>query len=456
MTTLQALDTKLKRLNFGERFIRRNPLYYGTVQREVAALQRASLEERAAWTERRLRRILNVAARTPYGKSVGAADDLEDWPLLTKESVRGRPEFFQSGGGLLNARAETGGTTGLPLQLIRSPQSVVVEQVLQDSAISGLKIDPRTARIAVLRGDSIKDPSDETPPFWIYALGGRRLLLSANHLSARTLPSYLEVIGRFSPELLWVYPTALESLCLLVQQSGLRLRVPHVLSSSEMLTPEVWKLAQSTLSCDIADHYGQAERVAIAHAYAPQRYVFVPGYAHVELIPQKADDDSMRHYEIVGTSLWNTAMPLVRYRTGDLIRLPREYGARELKEITLGARSFEGVIGRANDILLRPDGQGVLVGIDHIARGVHNLLRLQIVQEAPARILLRVLPAPSFTDDDARHLMANARAKIPPEADLRIELATTLLRTDRGKTPFVVHDPSVKESLHKFGLHFAP
>jgi phenylacetate-coenzyme A ligase PaaK-like adenylate-forming protein len=455
MTTLQTLDSTLKRLNIGERFIRRNPLYYGTVQREIAALEKASLEERSAWSERRLRGILSVAARTPYGKSVDAPDSLEDWPLLTKESVRGRPEFFQSGGGLLNARAETGGTTGLPLQLIRSPQSVVVEQVFQDSVVIGLQIDPRNARVAVLRADSIKDPSDEKPPFWIHALGGRRLILSANHLSARTLPDYLEAMDQFGADLLWVYPTALESLCLLLQRTGVRLRVPRILSSSEVLTPEVWRLAKATLGCAIADRYGQAERVAVAHAYAPQSYVFAPGYAYVELIPQKADDDTMRHYEIVGTSLWNTAMPLVRYRTGDLIRLPREYGARELREIALGVRPFEGVIGRANDVLLRPDGEGVLIGINHIPRGVDNLLRLQVVQEAPARILLRALPAPAFTDDDARRLMANARAKIPPEADLRIELATALLRTDRGKTPFVVHDPSVRERLRRFGVQFA-
>lgn len=454
MTALHALDIRLKRLDLGERLIRRNPLYYGSAQRQFADLQAADLSERASWTQMRLRKVLNVAALTDYGRSVGGSDTLERWPLLNKESVRSNPQSFHSGRRWLRARADTGGTTGLPLRLVRSPQSVTVEQVCLDSVMRGLRTDPRNARIAVLRGDSIKDASDTNPPFWIHALGGRRLILSSNHLSSRTLPDYIAAIRGFAPDLLWVYPTALESLCLLLQRTSERLRVPRVLSSSEMLQPEVWRLAQSVLGCEIADRYGQAERVAVAHALAPHAYRFAPGYAHVELIPE-SEDDCARCYEIVGTSLWNTAMPLVRYRTGDLIRLPRDYGARELQEVALGMRSFDGVIGRAHDVLIAPDGEGVLTGIDHIQRSVEHLLRLQVVQEVPDRVLLRVLPAAEFSDADASRLMRNARLKIPASVDVRIQIVTALQRTHRGKTPFVVHGPIVREALRKNGFQVA-
>lgn len=454
MTALHALDTRLKRLNLGERLIRRNPLYYGSAQRQFAALQGADLSERASWTQMRLHKVLSVAARTDYGRSVGGSDTLERWPLLNKESVRSDPQSFHSGRRWLKARADTGGTTGLPLKLVRSPQSVTVEQVCMDSVMRGLQTDPRNARIAVLRADSIKDASDTNPPFWIYTLGGRRLVLSSNHLSSRTLPDYIAAIRGFAPDLLWVYPTALESLCLLLQRTSERLRVPRVLSSSEMLQPEVWRLAQSILGCQIADRYGQAERVAVAHAFAPYAYRFTPGYAHVELMPQ-SEDDGARCYEIVGTSLWNTAMPLVRYRTGDLIRLPRDYGARELQEVVLGMRSFDGVIGRAHDVLIAPDGEGVLTGVNHIPRSVEHLIRLQVVQETPDRVLLRVLPAPEFSAADARRLMSNARLKIPASIDVRIQIVTALQRTHRGKTPFVVHGPMVRDALRKNGFQVA-
>lgn len=452
---LSALASKLKRMDVGERLVRRNPLYYSSVQRELRELEQADDTARSAWVQARLKRILQAAAHTSYGKSIGPRRAIEDWPLLRKEAVRDRPEAFVRegswGSNLFNAHASTGGTTGVPLKLVRSPESVVAEQVYQDAALEEVGLDPRSARLAVLRGDDIKSPSDSQPPYWIHTMGGRRLLLSSNHLSATTLADFVRELRAFSPDVLWVYPTTLEALCLLLQRAESSLRIPVVMSSSEMLAPEVWPLAQRLLGTKLVDRYGQAERVACAHAFADGAYRFVPGYAHVELIEDSRDGDTT-FYEIVGTSLWNTAMPLVRYRTGDLIRLPSGFGPREIGEIVSGRRAFEGVIGRINDVLIDASGTQVLTGVNQIPRGVEHLLRLQVVQDAPQEVVLRVLPGPEFGEDDAQHLMRNARLKIPATIDVKIELATDLQRTERGKTPFVVHGPKVKEALRSIGL----
>ena len=84
---LAALATKLKRLEVGERLVRRNPLYYSVAQRELARVQRADARTRSAWMQERLRRVLSVASETAYGRSVGAPRNISDWPLLCKESV---------------------------------------------------------------------------------------------------------------------------------------------------------------------------------------------------------------------------------------------------------------------------------------------------------------------------------------------------------------------------------
>jgi phenylacetate-CoA ligase len=464
--SLSALTTKLKRLDVGERLVRRNPLYYSVVQRELAQLEHADATTRNDWMQERLRRILSAAAHTAYGRGLGAPRDIRDWPLLRKESVRNHPDAFVRGSHwgskLFNAHASTGGTTGVPLRLQRSPESVVAEQVCQDDAIAKLGIDPRNARIAVLRGDDIKSPTDTRPPYWMYALGGKRLILSSNHLSQASFPDFVQALSEFRPDVLWVYPTTLEALCLLVKQTGVHLPVPRVLSSSEMLQPQVWKLAQQLLRCTLADRYGQAERVACAHAFAPEAYRFIPGYAYVELIADSnvepisdSKEALTRCYEIVGTSLWNTAMPLVRYCTGDLVRLPRAYGARELQEIVLGLRTFEGVIGRINDVLLDALGMRVLAGINQLPRGVDHLMRLQVVQDEPHEVVLRVLPASGFSDTDAAQLLSNARLKIPDSIAIRLEIAKELRRTKSGKTPFVIHGTRVEEGLRRIGLQTA-
>jgi len=445
------LDDQLKRLELGERFVRRNPLYYGAIHRQLAQLEQAGIEQRKQWTQARLRKILQFAARTPYGKSVGGTDDIASWPLLDKSKVRDTPTAFHSGRTWFTAHASTGGTTGMPIDLIRSPEAIVAEQVCLDRMMIGLGVEPTEARTAVLRGDNIKDPTDLTPPFWRYALGGRRLLLSSNHLTEATLPHYVRELREFEPEVLWVYPSSLELLCRLLSASGETLRIPRVLSSSEVLKPGAWLLARQILGCKIADYYGQAERIAFAFGFAPTQYFFLPGYSYVELLPHSSDG-SAPAFEIVGTSLWNEAMPLVRYRTGDLLRLPWNYGDTEIEQITYGMCAFEGVIGRDQEVLYAPDRMRVLTGIDHIQREVEHIVRIQVVQEALDRVLIRVVPARGFSEADAKRLERNARNKIPRSIDVRIEVTETLERTQQGKTPFVIHRPPVREAIRQSGL----
>jgi phenylacetate-CoA ligase len=394
--------------------------------------------------------ILAAARRTRYGQGVGDARQLTDWPLLPKDRVRASPTAFHSGAWFA-ARASTGGTTGTPIELVRSPAAVVMEQVTLDRIIRVLDFDPRTARIAVLRADPVKPASDDRPPFWHYTLGGRRLILSSAHLSERTLPSFLSELRKFRPDVLWVHPTMLEVLCRLLVRSGEVLRVPGVHASSEMLAPEVWKLAREVLGCAMVENYGLAERVAFAIAASAGEYFFVPGYAAVELLPHAAEGNE-GCYEIVGTTLWNTAMPLVRYSTGDFIRTTTRCNERELEEIAYGIRPFSGVIGRSQDVLLSPNGRAVTPGVSHIAHGVEHLLRLQIVQHAADRIVLRVLAGPRFSPADSDRLLRNAEKKAPPPARIDIEIVDSLERTAGGKTPLVIHSPAVQDALRAAGV----
>ncbi|HEV8329809.1 MAG TPA: hypothetical protein VGQ22_00165 [Steroidobacteraceae bacterium] len=444
---MHAFVKKLKTLRIGDVAIRRNPVFYAAVSEQLRALERADLAARREWTRARTAEVLSFAAHSAYGQRLGRPARLEQWPLLEKWSVRTDPNAFLSGPAIFASRASTGGTTGVPLQLTRSLRSIVVEQACLDAMLERLRVDARAARIAVLRGDNVKDPSDLQPPFWISAAGGQRRVFSSNHLNAATVDAYARAIEEFRPDVLWAYPTALESLCLLLVRTGGKLAVPRVLTSSEMLAPHVWELVRTVLGSEVLDYYGQAERVAFAYAQRPDEYRFLPAYAHVELHPTAKEGDHA-FYEVIGTNLWNFAMPLPRYRTGDLLKLPASWGARELEEVTLGARTFAGVLGRDSDILISPDGVQ-LTGIDHFQREVAHIVRIQVIQEAPDEVRVLVLPADGYSERDAAQLLQNVRAKVPSSMRVDIRRVDVLERTALGKTPFVIHRPAVREMLRR-------
>jgi len=444
---MHAFVKKLKTLRIGDVAIRRNPVFYASVSDQLSALKRADLAARREWTRSRTIEALSFAARSAYGRRLGRPAALEQWPLLEKSSVRADPNAFRSGPAIFVARASTGGTTGVPLRLTRSLRSIVVEQACIDAMLECLRVDARDARIAVLRADTVKDPSDLRPPFWISVAGGQRLVLSANHLNVSTVEAYASALEEFRPDVLWAYPTALESLCLLLLRAGRKLVVPRVLTSSEMLAARVWQLAHDALGSELLDYYGQAERVAFAYAQRPEEYRFLPGYAHVELRPTATEGDSIL-YEIVGTNLWNFAMPLPRYRTGDLVKLPASWGAGELEQVTLGARTFPGVLGRDSDVLVSPDGVR-LTGINHLPRDVAHVVRIQVIQEALDEVRVLVLPDEGYTERDAAQLLHNVRTKVPDSMRVDVRRVDALERTALGKTPFIIHRPAVREMLRR-------
>jgi len=433
IAALSHIAVRVKRLRAGDVLVRRNLVWYGHARRSFDRLERAALGERQAWTERRLASVLSAAGRTAYGRDVGAPASIADWPVLEKEQVRDAPSAFVRGSQRLASTAATSGTTGVPLSVWRSLSSVIFEQAAIDRLLARKAVDPGDFRAAVLRGDDIKDPADRDPPYWIIAGGERRLVFSSNHLNADTVTAFADALERFQPSVLQAYPTILESFCLLLRQSGRKLRVPVTICSSETLPESTWMLARKVLATELIDYYGLAERVAFAYAFEPSAYRFLPGYSYNELLPYAEDGDA-HLYELVATGLLNLKMPLIRFRTGDLIRIDAD---ADPLAVGYGVVPFPEVVGRTGDYLVAPDGAR-LMGIDHIPRGVRNIVRMQVVQERPELVRLLVVPGPGFTENDRATILANAAKKLPPDMKVSLETVSELERTTSGKAPFVI------------------
>lgn len=428
---MKRLASGIKALRLGDTLVRRNPIYYRKALELFDRLEAAEIEERIQWTEKRLRKVLHAASRTRYGKRIAGGNDIRNWPILDKDQVRNHEAEFMTTGAWRTSHATTSGTTGTPLQLYRSLSSVSVEQAAIDRLLMKKGVDPLKYRAAVLRGDDIKDPTDCQPPFWIYTNGGQRLVFSSNHLNRETVHEFVKEIKRFKPQVLHAYPTILDSFCSLLLESHDRPVIPITICSSEVLPPESWSRCKLALESEVIDYYGQAERVSFAYAFEPSNYRFLAGYSYNELTPVEGDD---RIYELVCTGLWNLAMPLVRFRTGDLVRLDEE---SDLERIAFGVDTFSGVIGRSGDFLVAPDGTK-LMGIDHIPRGIRNVVRMQVIQESPDFVRILVVAEPSFGSSDQADIEANVRKKIPPSIRWEIALVSDLERNQAGKAPYVI------------------
>jgi phenylacetate-CoA ligase len=343
----------------------------------------------------------------------------------------------------------------VPLKVLRSLQAIVFEQASIDRLIRLAGADPLTDRTAVLRGDNPRDLEISPNPDSETINGGRTFTMSANAVTPISAEFVADQLERFQPRLLCAYPTALETLCCYLRDANRRLSIPAVVTSSEVFRADAWWLTERMLGARIVDYYGQAERVAFAYATGPREYRFSCAYSHVEFVPYDGPalprGTPYRLYEVVGTSYWNNVLPIVRYRTGDLIRVPASWGGAELEELSLGLRPFEGILGRQQEIIVVPHSVR-LSGLGFLPHDVPNVLRMQLAQENFDETRIFVLPTEEFSKDDAEILLANARARIPEGVSITVEIARRLERTPRGKTPLIVHRPPVHDVLRRQGI----
>jgi phenylacetate-CoA ligase len=418
----------VKSIPLAERLIRRNPFYYRDFRRLLERTESAGLQERRILAERLLARSRAWAQLLPGYAHLDLAAPLSEQPVLMKETLQDRPDDFQLRSWLPAAHAATGGSTGVPLQLVRSLPSLTMEQAMIDHLAAKAGVDLPRAKIAVLRIDRIKDPNDDRPPFW-RQVGQRRLVLSSMHLNARRYPSFEQKLREFRPDVLLALPSSLELLTDLASERGSPIGFKLVITSSEMLRAGLRERVRNCFGATLIDYYGMAERVCAAYSLEDGRYQFILPYGFAELV----SIDACR-YRVLGTSFWNRYQPLRRYDTEDIAVLPRGASPEQLERIALGIDPFFGIEGRSTDYFLLADGSRIYT-MDQVPLGVTGAATVQLVQESLDAALVVVVPNAKFSDHTLETIRHNFYLRAPRTVNVRVEVRDSPYRLANGKAP---------------------
>jgi phenylacetate-CoA ligase len=423
----------IKRIGFIDNALRYNPLYYSKVIKIIQQFNAADLLLRTTLSNAYFNKLLCLARKTEYAKKINVK---YNWPILDKQFLRDSPSsFFVTG--VFGIAGSTGGTTGTPTRLKRALSSIAAEQAYLDWILRPFDLDMRSAKIAVLRADFVKDLNDNKPPYGIFSHGKKRLILSNAHLSKNTVSWFYSALADFGADIFWVYPSMLANFILLLEETKHRLRIPIILTSSESLFGEDRRLFEDAFSSQVVDYYGQGERVCFAVSNQEGEYFFLPSYGKVELKPIDEQRRDVFQAKIIASGFWNTAMPLIRFDTGDIAILPANTTKEHLERVSLGELPFTGIGGRTGEYIVASNGRRIS-GLNHLPRNVNHLLRMQVVQQELSHIMIKIQTTADFSKSDQRQLIENISELIPPDVSYDIQKAEELAKTPSGKTPFVI------------------
>ena len=290
----------------------------------VRRLLAADPQRRRAAAELRLRHVLaSAAAHVPfYRRSVrlsaaelaneAPSELLQRFPYLDKAQVMACQREF------LDERADprrlhyatSGGSSGQGIGLWRSKRLADIEKAFyaHEWGQFGFSVD----KAATLRiGADARRLSHQGPTRVV----GNRLMLSPYHLTARHRAAIVVAIARFRPRYVHAYPSSAAALAEMIDPAALHLQLRAVLLASEPATRQQLAAIGECFGCPVSVCYGLTERTSLA--FASHRDGFTGPYRFEPLYAVHENRLVGGRSEIVGTSLWNDLMPLIRYCSDD-------------------------------------------------------------------------------------------------------------------------------------------
>jgi phenylacetate-CoA ligase len=400
--------------------------------------QLRTLVEHAYDTVPYYRRLFDRRGLSP--KHIEHQEDLGKIPLLTRRDIQ---ENFEN----LWSRAfkrkrlrlgHTSGTTGSPLEVLYDEGVVKMTYAMMDRQYqwAGVELSRTGDRIAVLRGNVIVPVAQKEPPYWRYNYVHNQLLLSSFHLSTDNLHHYAAELRRFAPAVLDGYPSTLYILARYFSSRGERFPVRAVITSSETLYDFQREMIEKSFECRVFDYYAAAERAIFAAECDHHKgHHICSEYGIAEILD--SEGKAMAPGEsgvLVGTSLHNFGMPLLRYVGNDVTAFKKT-------QCSCGRRLpvMDDVATKAEDIIALRDGRMISPSVlTHPFKPMHSVEASQIIQEDYDVILIKIVPCGDFGEAEYDHLVQEFKARLGGSVDVRIELTDTLARTKSGKFKWVI------------------
>lgn len=384
------------------------------------------------------RRIMTERGISPA--DISSADDLHRLPILTRKIVVEQfPDLLSDEFDFKKVvRGNTSGTTGSPLEICYDDNMIYMNYAQLDRQYrwAGTNFGKLGDRVAVIRGNVIVPLFQREPPFWRYNYLHRQLLLSSFHLSPQNLAAYVDELSRFRPKVLDGYPSTLYVIAKHLRNCGKKLPLHAVLSSSETLYDFQREVIEESFCCSVYDYFGAAERVLFAaECEEHEGHHLCVEYGVAEVLDRHWKPVSVgREGVLVGTSLHNYAMPLIRYATNDMSAFKKE-------KCSCGRTLplMDDVATKAEDLLTLSDGRIISPSVlTHPFKPLTMIEESQIIQESIDLLIVKVVPGQDYAASDGKRLVHGLQERLGDKIEIQVQVVSELPRTSAGKFKWVI------------------
>jgi phenylacetate-CoA ligase len=404
---------------------------------------RAKLDE---LREQRLRALVQAAwERSPYWRktmreheiapeSIRSVSDLRRFPLLEKETIRARREEM------------VWHDEGPRLQLVRTSGST--NEALQFCTNSNREAEINAARMRGHRWVGMERGEKEMY-FW-----GSPVELNAQNrvkrirdwlvndgltngfaLKPELVPKYVDYWKRWRPKCIFGYPCTLALMVPMAAAQGIGLGalrghgLKMIITTSEILTAVDRRTIAAAFGVPVYDSYGLREAGLVGHECDR----FTMHCMDEQLILETIDPDTLQQTdgkgELVVTNIVSRVMPMIRYRTGDIVTLsnaPCSCG-RSLSSVSISGGRVADFVVTDNDVWI--PGYAFI----YICRSIKGIVNFQLVQERKGELRVLLATDRQFPFDGIKQVHQAVQKRLNSSDKIHVELVDEIRPAPSGK-----------------------
>jgi len=333
----------------------------------------------------------NIAKVKP--NDIRSIEDLKKFLRLQKSEVQ--RNFYSLISTKIDAercrRHETSGATGFPLTIVAEKRASIImaanklrHYVENDGRLFGdkyvLLLPKRNSNEPTVLGSFIKH---------LGILRRRRMC------TQDPIEDIIERLVKFKPDAIDALPSFFLLLARKLENRRKVIRPRLVFSSGELLDVKSRKLINSTFKAEMFDVYGCTEVGNVAWECSEHA-----GYhINMDLVVTEflKDDEHVaagESGEIILTALWNYAMPLIRYKIGDVGTT-----SDETCPCGRGLPLMKVIEGRFDDFIILPSGRIIPPFVTSIYfEKIEEITEYRIIQETKQRFLIQIVLRGEYND----------------------------------------------------------
>ncbi len=326
--------------------------------------------------------------------------------------------------------SSTSGSTGIPFRVTQNYEKRM--RTIADLKVYGdYALYPSHEKMLQLRaynGKELDRRVDERENIWRYDIA---------KLSEKDLEQLVVFIQEWKPRTIFGYTSTLETISDYILRKGVNLthQVRSVLVGAEALTDEIAHKITAAFHCPIFDRYSNMEMGIYAQReYGKSHFVVNNASYYFEVVKIDRDEPAAEHEigRLVFTDLYNHALPMIRYDTGDLGSYAMNGNRKEI-EVVFG-RKVDSIYDAGNQ-LISPHG------ITNAMWGVSGINQWQFIQKGIAEYMVKLSACGKVDEEELLKRLTNVLGK---GASISFDYVTEIPVLSSQKRKYILNEMNLR------------